>query len=212
MKTFFTQTIFSSFQQGTNSTCFYVSWRDPPHWTPPLYSLNKLSHSSPYLSSHLQMIHPAVLPGVCTRCSQTSMKKITMKLGYTGWFFSCPEQLNRWPCDWLTHWLTQSLTDYLPLTYKERPLRPWPWPWHSRQVRHLRHPRHLRHLLKQSCRLATIETMITILTIENLKSWQSLLPDNQEWHLTAFAILATFYHSGDASGTMVHHPKQEPPQ
>ena len=22
-------------------------------------------------------------------------------------FFSCPEQLNRWPCHWLTHWLTQ---------------------------------------------------------------------------------------------------------
>ena len=46
--------------------------------------------------------------------------------------------------------------------------------------------------LKQSCRLVTIETLITILTIENLNSWQSLLPDNQEWHWTAFAILAMF--------------------
>ena len=27
------------------------------------------------------------------------------------WFFSCPEQLNRWPSDWLTQWLTQSLAD-----------------------------------------------------------------------------------------------------
>ena len=46
--------------------------------------------------------------------------------------------------------------------------------------------------LKQSCRLLTIETLITILTIENPNSWQSLLPDNQEWHWTAFAILAMF--------------------
>ena len=45
---------------------------------------------------------------------------------------------------------------------------------------------------RQSCRLVTIETLITILTIENLNSWQSLLPDNQEWHWTAFAILAMF--------------------
>ena len=45
---------------------------------------------------------------------------------------------------------------------------------------------------RQSCRLVTIETLITILIIENLNSWQSLLPDNQEWHWTAFAILAMF--------------------
>ena len=38
----------------------------------------------------------------------------------------------------------------------------------------------------------TFETLITILTIENLNSWQSLLPDNWEWHWTAFAILAMF--------------------
>ena len=25
--------------------------------------------------------------------------------------FSCPKQLNRWPCHWLTDWLTDSLTD-----------------------------------------------------------------------------------------------------
>ena len=56
----------------------------------------------------------------------------------------------------------------------------------------LTHLTHLRHLLKQSCRLVTIETLITILTIENLNSWQSLLPDNQEWHWTAFASLVTF--------------------
>ena len=31
--------------------------------------------------------------------------------------FSCPEQLNRWPCHWLTHWLSQSL---LLLPYKEQ--------------------------------------------------------------------------------------------
>ena len=46
--------------------------------------------------------------------------------------------------------------------------------------------------LKKSCRLVTIETLIKILTIENLNSLQSLLPDNQEWHWTAFAILAMF--------------------
>ena len=28
-------------------------------------------------------------------------------------FFSCPEQLNRWPCHSLTHWLTDWLTDWL---------------------------------------------------------------------------------------------------
>ena len=35
--------------------------------------------------------------------------------------FSCPEQLNRWPCHSLTHSLTDSLTVLLLLTYKERP-------------------------------------------------------------------------------------------
>ena len=45
---------------------------------------------------------------------------------------------------------------------------------------------------RQSCRLVTIETLITILTIENLNSWQSLVPDNQLWHWTAFAILAIY--------------------
>ena len=48
---------------------------------------------------------------------------------------------------------------------------------------------------RQSCRLVTIETLNTILTIENLDSWQSLLPDNQEWQWTAFAILAMFLNS-----------------
>ena len=38
----------------------------------------------------------------------------------------------------------------------------------------------------------TFETPITILTIENLDSWQSLLPDNQLRHWTAFAIIAMF--------------------
>ena len=41
-------------------------------------------------------------------------------------------------------------------------------------------------------RLVAFETFITILTIENLNSWQSLLPDNHEWHRTAFTILAMF--------------------
>ena len=45
---------------------------------------------------------------------------------------------------------------------------------------------------RQSQWLVTIETLITILKIENLDSWQSLLPDNYEWHWTAFAILAMF--------------------
>ena len=36
------------------------------------------------------------------------------------------------------------------------------------------------------------ETLITILSIENLNSQRSLLPDNSEWHWTAFAILAMF--------------------
>ena len=46
---------------------------------------------------------------------------------------------------------------------------------------------------QQTCRLVTIETLITILTIENLNSWQSLLPDNQKWQWTAFAIIAMFF-------------------
>ena len=46
---------------------------------------------------------------------------------------------------------------------------------------------------QQTCRLVTIETLITIPTIENLNSWQSLLPDNQKWQWTAFAILAMFF-------------------
>ena len=56
---------------------------------------------------------------------------------------------------------------------------------------------------RQSCRLVTIETLITILTIENLNSWQSLLPDNQEWQWTAFAILAMFGYPGYPSHTIM---------
>ena len=41
--------------------------------------------------------------------------------------------------------------------------------------------------------LEIFETLITILTIEKLNSLQSLLPNNQEWHWTAFAILAMFW-------------------
>ena len=48
----------------------------------------------------------------------------------------------------------------------------------------------------QSWRLVTFETLITILKTENLNSWQSLLPDNYEWHWTAFTILAMFKISG----------------
>ena len=102
--------------------------------------------------------------------------------------FSCPEQLNRWPCPLVgpTQLTIKPLTT-LPSDPRDliRMMRR-----HLRHLRHLRHIRHLRHLLKQSCRLVTIETLITILTIENLNSWQSLLPNNQEWHWTAFAILA----------------------
>ena len=39
--------------------------------------------------------------------------------------------------------------------------------------------------------LETCDIWDTILTVENLKSWQSLLPDNKEWQWTAFAILAS---------------------
>ena len=59
-------------------------------------------------------------------------------------------------------------------------------------VLHTYSPTYLPCDTRQSCRLVTIETLITILIIENLNSWQSLLPDNQEWQWTAFAILAMF--------------------
>ena len=62
---------------------------------------------------------------------------------------------------------------------------------------------------RQSCRLVTIETLITILTIENLNSWQSLLPDNQEWQWTAFAILAIF-HYPNVLFTFVNTTPQRP--
>ena len=37
--------------------------------------------------------------------------------------FSCPEQLNRWPCHSVTHWLTDWLRVFYWLTYKEWPMR-----------------------------------------------------------------------------------------
>ena len=88
--------------------------------------------------------------------------------------------------DSLTHWVTHWVTDF--------------YFWHRNNDhdhdydhdirKHLRRLRHLTNLtiLKQSYRLVTIETLVTMLTIENLNSWQSLLPDNQEWHWTAFAM------------------------
>ena len=132
--------------------------------------------------------------------------------------FSCPEQLNRWPCHWLTHWvthwLTHSLSHFWFLTLKSNPRHFWPLRHLIREMeRHEKNTFWQIHFDKynltntfweiylykyicdtrQSCRLVTIETLITILTIENLNSWQSLLPDNQEWHWTAFAILAMFF-------------------
>ena len=48
--------------------------------------------------------------------------------------------------------------------------------------------------LWHSYKHVTFETLTdSILTVENLDSWQSLLPDNQEWHKTAFAILLMFW-------------------
>ena len=40
---------------------------------------------------------------------------------YSNMFFSCPEQLNRWPCQSLTDWLTHSITFTFDIT--ERPQR-----------------------------------------------------------------------------------------
>ena len=54
----------------------------------------------------------------------------------------------------------------------------------------------LKSSLTRDFHMLTIETLITSLTIENLNSWQSLLPDNQEWQWTAFAILAMFSPTG----------------
>ena len=51
-------------------------------------------------------------------------------------FFSCPQQLNRWPCHWLTHWLTVLLL----LTLQSDPRDLWP----------------LRHLI----RVVTFETFV----------------------------------------------------
>ena len=96
--------------------------------------------------------------------------------------FSCPEQPNRWPRQWLTNSVSQSLTRFYFCHTKSNP----------------RHLLPLRHLIRAMRRhdltifddnfddifddsfwwLVIFETLITILTIENLVSWQSLLPDN----------------------------------
>ena len=73
---------------------------------------------------------------------------------------------------------------------------------------HTYSPTYLHCDTRQSCRLVTIETLITILTIENINSWQFLLPDNQEWQWTAYAILAMFservqYSKGIAKSVLI---------
>ena len=50
---------------------------------------------------------------------------IMQRQTYFKWVFSCPEQLNRWPCHWLTEWL-------LILTLQSDPRDLW----------------HLRHLIR----------------------------------------------------------------
>jgi len=69
------------------------------------------------------------------------------------------------------------------LTWPKKWLRQRQWQW-QRQIQ--------RQWQRQTKGLVTFETLITILKIENLNLWQSLLPDNKEWHWTAFAILAMF--------------------
>ena len=41
-------------------------------------------------------------------CLQKGFPHLSTSLYYL--LFSCPEQLNRWPCHWLTNWLTHSVT------------------------------------------------------------------------------------------------------
>ena len=36
----------------------------------------------------------------------------TLFVSFVNLVFSCPEQLNRWPCHWLTHWLTHWVTHW----------------------------------------------------------------------------------------------------
>ena len=48
--------------------------------------------------------------------------------------------------------------------------------------------------MKNTCHgLWACEKLLTFQTVENLNSWQSLWPDNKEWHWTAFAILVMFF-------------------
>ena len=42
------------------------------------------------------------------------------------WCFCCPEQLNRWPCHWLTDWLRTLLIDIKKKQLKSEPKDLWP--------------------------------------------------------------------------------------
>ena len=98
------------------------------------------------------------------------------------YIFSCPEQLNRWPCHSLTHSLTQSVTDWGYFYFwdtKSDPRDLWPLIHLIRVMRdHDLTTKIQWQWQRQSQRLVTFETLITILTVENLNSWHSLLPDN----------------------------------
>ena len=97
--------------------------------------------------------------------------------------FSCPEQLNRWPCHSLTDWLTHSLTFTFAM---QRVILEtcghwgiWSEWWGDMVFMTLSTFEHFLHFdyieanfdhLKDSLGDLTFETSITILTIENLNS------------------------------------------
>ena len=60
------------------------------------------------------------------------------------YIFSCPEQLNRWPCHSLTHSLTEGTFTF---DIQKATLETWQWQWQWQlRLRYLWHLRHLRHL------------------------------------------------------------------
>ena len=85
----------------------------PMHW----FQIQHLPHRPPALSYSPCKITTLLFHNLEVIQNVNLQLHISDKLIFIFCIFSCPEQLNRWPC----HWLTDSFSVLLLLTYKEQP-------------------------------------------------------------------------------------------
>ena len=91
-------------------------------------------------------------------------------------FFSCPQQLNRWPCHWLTDSVTDWLTVLLLLKLQSDPRDLWP-------LRHLFRVMRRHHMTKKNWQTKTKTKTKTFWEhlLRAIREMSSLCPQEISW-------------------------------